>query len=176
MAERVASLSAYAGRLYSLVDDDAMRRIGKKAGLAGKDAAFDAARDRLGLDRAMSNFKSGRVRLGARYEQGPVATQVVIDHRPGGLWILAESGRKREGTIYPRNGRRKGTGTRPGRSVNTPFGPRASSSFGRSRGTGLLRKAAALERAAIPEAAFKQLQAEIRAVVGQGVSLAKFLM
>lgn len=176
MAERVASLSAYASRLYSLVDDDAMRRIGKKAGFAGKDAAFTAAREKLGADRAMSNFKSGRVRLAAGFDQGAIATQVIIGHRPAGVWSLADSGRHNTGTIYPRNGRRKGTRTRPGRSVNTPFGPRASSSFGRSRGTGVFKRAAALERAEIPEAAFKQLQAEIRAVVGQGASFAKFLI
>lgn len=165
MAERVASLSAYATRLYSLVDDDAMRRISRRAGFAGKDAALDAARQKLGEDRAMRNFKSGKVRLGAGFDQGVRSTEVVITHRPAGVWSLADKGRNASGSIYPRNGRRKGSKTQPGRAVMTPEGPRAKSSFGPSRGTGVFRKAAAMERDRIPEAAFKQLQVEIGKVV-----------
>ena len=167
-------MSAYATRLYSLVDDNAMRRISRKAGFAGKDAAFEAAREKLGADRAMSNFKSGRIRLNAGFDQGVKPTQVVIKHGPNGLWILADGGRKREGTIYPRNGRRKGKVTMPGRAMRTPDGPRASSSFRPSRGTGVFRRAAALERDRVPEAAFRQLQIEIGSVIRGGIAVGRW--
>ena len=121
----------------------------------------------------MSNFKSGRVRLSAGFDQGPQPTQVIIGHGPKGVWILADEGRGRSGSIYPRNGRRKGTRTRPGRAVNTPYGPRARSSYRPSRGTGVLRLAAARERSAIPEAAFRQLQQEIGRVVRGGTSIGR---
>jgi hypothetical protein len=171
MAERVASLSAYSARFYELVDDDAMRRISRKAGFAGKDAAFEAARAKLGPDRAMSNFKSGRVRLAAGFDQGVKPTQVIIGHRPAGLWSLADAGRKESGAIFPRNGRRKGTRVRDGRAVMTPAGPRARSSYGSSRGLGVFKMAAAKERDQAPEAAFHQLQAEIKAVIGLGITI-----
>ena len=61
MAERVASIDAYLADLYRVVDDDAMRRISRAAGFAGKDAGLEAVTETLGSDRAMSNFRGGRV-------------------------------------------------------------------------------------------------------------------
>jgi hypothetical protein len=169
MAERVASLDVYVRRLYGLVDDDAMRRIGKAAGFAGKDAGMDAARESLGQDRAMSNFKKGKVPLSVGFDQGSKASEVVLKHGPAGLWSLADKGRSGSGRIYPRTQRpvggkpagRKGSRTQPGRVVVTPQGPRAASSYSPSRGLGTLRKAAGKERTAVPKAAFKALQREI---------------
>jgi hypothetical protein len=167
MAERVASLDAYVRRLYRIVDADAMRRIGKVAGFAGKDAGMDAARETLGQDRAMSNFKGGKVALSVGFDQGAKASEVVLKHGPRGLWVLADEGRSASGKQYPRTGRRKASKVTPGRAVMTPQGPRASSSYGPSRGLGTLRKAAGRERTAVPKAAFKALQIEMARVVGR---------
>jgi hypothetical protein len=173
VAERVASLSSYAQRLYQLVDDDAMRRIGRAAGFAGKDAGLDAARETLGPDRAMSNFKGGRVPLSVGFDQGAKATEVVLKHGPKGLWILADEGRQRDGRIYPRKVSGKtgkayrGYSASAGRAVMTPQGPRSASSYGPSRGLGTLSKAAGRERTAVPKAAFKALQIEMARVVGK---------
>ncbi len=165
MAERVASLDAYARRLYGLVDDAAMRRISTAAGFAGKDAGLEAASETLGFDRAMSNFKKGKVPLKVGFDQGTKATEVVLKHGPPGLWMLADKGRRNSGSIYPRTGSRKARKTTPGRAVKTPYGPRSSSSYGSSRGLGTLRRAAGKERTAVPKAAFKALQVEIARTV-----------
>lgn len=176
MAERVASLSAYSARLYGLVGPESMRRISRQAGFAGKDAALSALDDKLGTDRAMSNFKSGKVRLTAGFDQGVKPTEVIIGHRPKGLWSLADKGRSASGSIYPKRGpsrRFKGNTIQPGRAVMTPQGPRSRSSFRPSRGTGVFRIAAARERDRIPAAAFRQLQKEIGATVKGGTSIAR---
>jgi hypothetical protein len=167
MAERVASLDVYVRRLYGMVDDAAMRRIGRAAGFAGKDAGMDAARESLGQDRAMSNFKKGKVPLNVGFDQGAKASEVVLRHGPPGLWMLADKGRQASGPMYPRTGSRKARKGTPGRAVMTPQGPRASSSYGPSRGLGTLRKAAGKERTAVPKAAFKALQIEMARVVGR---------
>jgi hypothetical protein len=156
------ALSAYVGKLGSLLDADANKRITRAAGFAAKDAGLSAAVDKLGSDRAMSGYKGGRIKLGVGFDTG--SWRVDINHRPKGLWVLADAGRKRSGPIYPRRGRRKSIAPVPGRAVLTPFGPRAASSFGPSRGTGVFRLAAARERAAAPKAAFNQLQAELRRI------------
>lgn len=167
MVQRVTSIDAHLADLYRVVDDDAMRRIGRAAGFAGKDAGLEAVTETLGSDRAMSNFRGGRVPLSVGFDQGVKATEVVLKHGPKGLWILTDEGRQRDGAIYPRrNGRRARSGT-PGRAVMTPQGPRAASSYSRSRGLGTLRRAAAKERTAVPKAAFKALQVEIGRVVGR---------
>lgn len=167
MAERVASLDVYVRGLYRMVDDDAMRRIGRAAGFAGKDAGMEAARESLGQDRAMSNFKKGKVPLSVGFDQGVKASEVVLRHGPPGLWMLADKGRQASGKQYPRTGSRKARKGTPGRAVMTPQGPRASSSYGPSRGLGTLRKAAGKERTAVPKAAFKALQIEMARVVGR---------
>ena len=155
-------LSAYVANLESVLDADANKRITRAAGFAAKDAGLSAAVDKLGSDRAMSGYKGGRIKLGVGFDTG--SWRVDINHRPKGLWLLADEGRKRSGPIYPRRGRRKSIAPVPGRAVLTPFGPRAASSFGPSKGTGVFKLAAARERDAAPKAAFNQLQAELRRV------------
>lgn len=155
-------LSAYVANLESVLDADANKRITRAAGFAAKDAGLEAAADKLGGDRAMSGYKNGNIKLGVGFDTGP--WRVDMNHRPKGLWLLADEGRKRSGGIYPRRGRRKGSTPTPGRAVLTPFGPRAASSFGPSRGTGVFKLAAAREREAAPKAAWRQLQAEFRRI------------
>lgn len=161
MTERVSSVEAYARRIYNILDGPAMARVERAAGFAGKDAALEAAAQTLGPDRAMSNFKSGQVKLTAGFDIRPGTSEVVIGHGPKGLWLLADRGRDGSGAIYPRRNGRKARSTTAGRAVMTPYGPRASSSYSSSRGVGSLRRAAAKERVAIPKAAFRQIQSEI---------------
>lgn len=156
-------LTAYVRKLDSLLDADANRRIVRHAGLAAKKAGLSVLEAKLGSDRAMSNFRNGNTKLGLGFDQN--GWELHLNHRPRGLWLLADSGRKRSGGIYPRSGRRRNHTPVPGRAVLTPFGPRAGSSFGPSRGTGVFKMAAAREREAAPKAAWEQLQAELRRVV-----------
>jgi hypothetical protein len=157
-------LSAYVANLESVLDADANRRITRAAGFAAKDAGLEAAADKLGGDRAMSGYKNGNIKLGIGYDTA--SWRVDLFHRPKGLWLLADQGRKRSGWIYPRpaRGRGKTVAPTPGRAVLTPFGPRAASSFGPSRGTGVFKLAAARERDAAPKAAWRQLQTEFRRI------------
>jgi len=166
-------LEEYALKLAALVDADSLKRIGMAGGMAAKDAALTAIVETLGPDRAMSNFRSGRVKLTAGFDVLPSGTQLRVNHRPGGLWSLADEGRHSSGAIYPRNGEnrnRKARALKRGdalsrRAVMTPRGPRALSHFGPSRGSATFRKAAARERAAVPKAAHEALQAELLAFV-----------
>lgn len=161
-------------RMFATVNGEAMRRIGRQAGFAGKDAAFDAARDKLGADRRMSGMRR-KVPLGAGFDQ-PSPTVVALNFRPAGLWSLADQGRKKGGTIYPRrNNRKTRSGTR-GRAVMTPMGPRYSSSYGPSRGTGVFRLAAARARRDVPNAAFRQLQNELRRAIRTGAAASKVVV
>lgn len=160
-----SALSAYVRRLESTIDDDAQRRILRAAGLATKNEALQAAEAKLGGDRAMTNWRRGTVPLKAGFDVA--GWELTVNHRPGGLWKIADSGRKSIGVIAPRrNGRKVRTST-AGRAVMTPQGPRALSSYGPSRGTGVFRLAAAKERAAAPAAAFQQLLDEFRRITGR---------
>jgi hypothetical protein len=73
----------------------------------------------------MSNYRGGRVRLGAGWDA--TDSGIVVKMRPGGLWKLADQGRHSSGSIRPR--RRRGFS-----AVMTPDGPRRHSSYKRSRG------------------------------------------
>lgn len=157
-----SALSAYISKLESTISGDAQRRIVRSAGMAAKDAALDAAETKLGSDRAMSNWKSGRVPLRAGFDEA--GWVLSVNHRPGGLWKVADQGRQRSGPIYPRRNGRKAKMATQGKAVLTPYGPRALSSYGPSRGTGVFRLAAARERASAPQAAWKQLSAELRRI------------
>lgn len=90
-------------------------------GLSAKNATLEVLTRHVGSDHRMSNKP---VKLSAGYDTG---NPVVLHLRPAGLWFLLDDGRKRRGTIRTR--RRNGT-----RAVLTPHGPRASSSYGPSRG------------------------------------------
>ena len=156
-------LSGYLAKLESTLDDDARRRIMRAAGGATKAAALSAATDTLGSDRAMSNFKGGRVPLGAGYDEA--GWRLSVNHRPKGVWFLAERGRVRTGPIYPRRNGRKARLPTTGRAVMTPAGPRASSTYRPSRGLRTFTIAAARERDDGTKAAWRQLQQEFRRVV-----------
>lgn len=155
-------LTAFAHRLSTLTDPDALRRIADKGGMAGKKAALDAAARDLGGDRRFSGMRR-KVALSAGYDiQGTAAH---INMRPAGLWILAESGRQQSGPIYPRGGARKGRGPVRGRAVRTPQGIRARSSYGPSRGLDTFSDAVRDARRDVPKAAAKQFTDEVRRIV-----------
>lgn len=116
---------AAASELSTLLDD--LEPLQHAVGLFGKETALETVSKALGSDRAFSGLRR-RARLGAGYDLG---TPVILNLRPAGLWFLADDGRKRRGKITPR--RRGGK-----RAVMTPRGPRASSSYGRSRGLRVL--------------------------------------
>jgi hypothetical protein len=148
-----AELGKFERKLYDTVSGDALRRIQHAGGKAAKDAGLDAASDKLGADRAMSNFRGGRVRLGVGYDLTGTAS-VDVNFRPAGLWKLADEGRRKTVTVRPK--RRGGK-----KAVLTPFGPRASARVGPSRGLGVLRTSIARAQVETPRAAFKQLQSEL---------------
>jgi len=107
----------------SIMTGASLARVQRHVGFAGKGAALLAASKTLGGDRAMSNFRGGKVRLNAGWDAVP--NGVKINLRPPGLWVLAEDGRKSSGSIKPK---------RRHEAVVTPDGPRAHSSYGKSRG------------------------------------------
>ena len=99
-------------------------RIQRYVGGKSKAIALgDAAKD-VGGDRSLRNFRGGRVKMGAGWD--PTSTGIAVNFRPPGLWKLVDRGRIRTGPIFPK---RRGK-----RAVLTPHGPRARSSFKRSRG------------------------------------------
>jgi hypothetical protein len=156
------TIAAYLRKLESTLDADAQRRIMRAAGGDAKKGGLSAAEDTLGADRAMRNFKGGRVPLRLGYDQAE--WQLTMNHRPSGVWFLAERGRKASGPIYPRAGGRKSRTTSAGRAVMTPQGPRALSSYGPSRGLRTFSIAAARERKGGTEGAWRALQAEFRRI------------
>lgn len=162
------SIAAYVKKLATATDPAAMKRIGSAAGFAAKDAALAAAAKDLGGDRAMSGLKKGKSPLRAGWRSsGP--SEVTIRHT--GPWRLADEGRKTSGMIYPRDKNRKASrrGTarqlRTGRAVLTPWGPRAASRYGPSKGLDTLKEAVEAERKVVPPAAAKAVQAEIARVL-----------
>jgi hypothetical protein len=87
------------------------------------------------------------------------ATEIKVNHRPGSVWSLMDQGRRSSGPIYPRiGGRRNRRRTVKGRAVMTPYGPRASSSYGSARPPhpGLIRRTFARERDVAGTAAHRQ--------------------
>ena len=152
----MSELAAFGKRLGDVVDGDAQRRMLNKAGAAGKKSALDAAARDLGGDRSFSGMRR-RTKLNAGYDlRGD--SEVVINFRPAGLWKLASEGRRRSGAIVPR--KRGGK-----KALMTPHGPRARSSYGRSRGSHTFDDAVRDAQREIPKAAFRQFQDEVRKVV-----------
>jgi hypothetical protein len=134
---------------------DAYKRVQMQAGMAAKnDAALWVAKQALGEDRAMSNFRQGRVKLGAGFDVE--RTDVVLHLRPAGAWVLADAGRKKSGQIMRVREVQRTTragnvrtrkvrvveGGRSGGAVLTPQGPRASSTYGPSRGLRVIARTA----------------------------------
>lgn len=155
----MAELSELGRRLYGVLGDQSRHRISTATGQAAKTAALDAAAHDLGGDRAMRNFRDGTVSLRAGYTIRPGT--VAVELRPGGVWVLADRGRRRAGRIYPRRDGRKATGPVPGRALLTPVGFRASSSYGPSRGKGTIGRAAAKIGDTVPSATLRQLTDEL---------------
>lgn len=98
-------------------------------GQFAKTTALEQVAKDLGSDLAFSGWKS-KVRLGAGYDLG---TPVVLNLRPAGMWFLAEDGRKRRQRITPKRRRAAKNPPHP-KAVRTPFGWRAYSNSGPSRG------------------------------------------
>lgn len=94
-------------------------------GQAGKEITLEELSRSIGSDRVMSGFKRP-VTLNAGYDLG---NPVVLNLRPGGLWILVDEGRKRTSRIIP-----KGRGKARKRAITTPQGPRAFAMSRPSRG------------------------------------------
>jgi hypothetical protein len=110
-------------------------RIIRASTRAAQRGAQSGAASRIGADMRLSGFKGGRVKLSVRGT--PIsAREGALDFRPPGLWVLANTGRKAEGDIFPRRGAKRGAPGKkvtPGRAVRTPEGPRARSSYGPQR-------------------------------------------
>lgn len=158
-----SELVDFGKRVSKIVDPAVVKRIVMAGGLAGKEAALDAASKDLGGDRAFSGLRR-KVSLGAGFDDVG-NSQIRINFRPAGLWKLAESGRRAGKPIYPRGGSRRGKGVIYGRAVSTPQGPRARSTTGAWGGKGTFTDAVRDARVKVPRAAFKQFQAEVRRVV-----------
>lgn len=140
----MTTLDGLAAGLVNLADGDDFAHV---IGGAGKTAALDAAGDSLGADRRFSGMRGGRgAALSAGYDVGD---PVILKLRPAGLWLLADKGRRRSGTIRPKRARRRG-GRRV--AVSTPYGPRAVSRFRPSRGLDTLTDAEDEMNRTIPDA------------------------
>lgn len=173
-------LTAFAHRLEQVTDPDALRRIVTAGGRAGKEAAEDVARRDLGGDRAFSGLRR-KVPLNAT-ARNEGDSLVRIGFSPAGLWMLAEKGRTKSGQIW-RRGQRT---TKSGRVVSfrgkrssatsfaegehapavlTPYGPRARSSYKRSRGLNTFTDAVKQAQREVPKAAAKRFTQEVAKVV-----------
>lgn len=148
----LGELTVFGAKLERLLSPTSLGRVVDAGGMAGKRAALEAATQALGPDRAMSGMRR-KAPLGAGYDRtGP--TEVTVNFRPAGLWILASQGRRSSGVIRPR---KRGAKALAGNG----FGPRASSRYGPSRGTDAFDKAVRLARVDVPRAAHRQFVAEI---------------
>jgi hypothetical protein len=156
-------LAKWVDKVEQIADPSVVKRCLSKAGQAGKKAALDAASDALGGDRKFSGWP-GKPALGAGYDEAG-GTSVDINFRPSGMWRLAEEGRKASGRIFPKSGRRKGSGATYGRALNTPNGPRAASSYSRSRGSKAYTAAVKDASKKVPDAYHDQFLDEIRRVL-----------
>lgn len=162
-------MGAYGRRLESLTDPPALHRVRTAAGNAVKESTLQVAAADLGGDRAFSGMRR-RTPLRAGFDIA-AGSEVRLNLRPAGLWILADKGRQRSGKIYPRKGEtrgRKGTGTVKGRALLTPHGFRASSTYTPSRGFGTIGTAQDRAGPAAMSAAGRAVTAEIARVVRKG--------
>ncbi len=146
-------LSDFGRRVEKIVGKPALERMMQKAGAAGKKSALDAAAKDLGGDRKFSGFRGGRgPALGAGYDLS--GTEATINFRPGGMWKLAQAGRRASGPIRPK--------ARSGfKALGTPWGPKSASSFGSSRGLGTFDDAARDAGDEVPKAFARQFKAEV---------------
>lgn len=128
MADDLNDLAVSLGKLL-----DNSEPLQHALGQFGKETALEEAQRSLGSDKQFSGMKR-KVRLGAGYDMG---TPVVLNLRPGGLWILADEGRKRSGEIRPKRRRRTSSGRPP--ALRTPRGIRSSSRYRPTRGLDTIR-------------------------------------
>jgi len=151
----VSELTDLADRLGRILDSDAQKRIVTAAGIAAKKVSLDAATTSLGGDRAMRNFKKGRVRLGVGFD---VVSdhEVQMNYRPDGAWILADQGRHRTKKVTPKRRQAKAF------QVPPAAGFRRSFISGRSRGLNTFQNAARDSGRVAPEAASDAVDTEIR--------------
>lgn len=143
----------FGNRISKIVDPAPVARIMLAAGMAGKVAATEAAASDLGGDRAFSGL-GRRVSLSAGFDDVGTS-QIQLNFRPAGLWMLAERGRRAGKTIVPRRAR----------ALSTPQGPRARSTTGGWGGKGTYTRAVRDARIVVPRAAFKAFQLEVAKVV-----------
>lgn len=118
-------------------------------GAAGKESATKAATRDLGPDQAFSGMRR-KVKLASGYDID--GDDVTLHLRPKGLWKLASDGRRRQGTIRPRRGKR---------AVMTPKGLRSLSHYTPSRGLDTVDDAIDDMRRTVPIAAAKALAINI---------------
>lgn len=163
MAGEFGALADWVEKVEKITDPAAVKRVLSKAGQAGKTAALDAAGDALGGDRKFSNWR-GKPALSAGYDESG-GSAIDVNFRPAGMWRLAEDGRKASGAIFPRTGRGKGKTTAYRRALATPAGPRARSSYRRSRGLKAYTAATKKASMEVPKAAHEQFVDEIRRVL-----------
>ena len=148
------SFAEYGAALASTLDEDALTRMSHAAGRAGRDAATHQIKRKLGADQAMSNWKLHKARntkVTAGYDLRKPES-VDVNMRPKGLVILSTKGRRGYGIID----------TDRYSAVRTPDGPRAYSTWGPSRGTGLLAEAREDMAEDVPKAHQKAYVAELR--------------
>jgi hypothetical protein len=151
MAGDFGPIREWVANVADVTSGAALKRILDKAGMAGKKAALEAAAQSLGSDRRFSGWARGPA-LNAGYDLAG-SDSVVINFR--GPWKLAEQGRRSHGTIRPKRRR----------AVLTPSGPRARSSYGRSRGLNAYTNASRKASVTVPKAAHDQFVDEIRKVI-----------
>jgi hypothetical protein len=126
--------------------------------MAAKDAGNQAVVRKLGADRAMRNFRTKKpIPLGLGFDVASDGKSVSMNHRPSGLWVLADRGRYNSGPIYPRVNDRRGRKAVYRRALKTPGGFSSVLHYGPSRGTGVFQLAAARERDEAPKAAAQEL-------------------
>ena len=159
----MGELVDFGNRIGKITDPAALKRITLAAGMAGKAASLGAAAADLGADRAFSGL-GRKVSLSAGFDVVS-PTVIKMNFRPPGLWILADTGRRGGKTILPRR-RLGGEGSGHAPALRLPDGSyRRSSRTGAWGGKGTLKSAIRATRVAVPRAAFRQFQIEVRRVV-----------
>lgn len=143
----------FGNRVGQIVDPATVKRILLAGGMAGKKVALEAAASDLGADRAFSGL-GRRVSLSAGFDDAG-STQIKLNLRPKGLWMLAERGRRPGKPILPKRAL----------ALNTPEGPRAASTTGAWGGKGTYTDAVNDARREVPKAAAKQFRVEVAKVV-----------
>lgn len=141
-------------KLTQLVSSSSLDRVLHAMGGAAKKAAADAVKADLGSDLRMSGIRS-KAKLTSGYDLE--RDGVVVHLRPKGLWVLADGGRRKQGTIRPRKkGGKKAVRVAPGKK-----GFRAYSHYTPSRGLGTVGDAVERMNRDVPIAAAKAMATNI---------------